>query len=208
MEKGYRDEDTWGSQRQVKSDSESDTHPKVWRRLRKQRRSASMEPPPPVDLPPGWLGRSEAANPTLAEMKQFLSEDEINIYLEDWRAGKEYYSLRYGVLKGSIVRKEVEEQLQTGKRRYNKARQMEEKVKKLLVSTGQARPRLLESYSKRFEEGQQRRERVNDARKRRHELEDLIERGMAEPEDLISYEMLLKSDQAWRKSEEKKDEKS
>ena len=167
-----------------------------------QRRSSI----PPPDNQPARDKSTELPNPTMEEMEQVLSDEEMKSYLDHWRAGKEYSRSLYAIKRGYRLSNEEEMQLNANKRSYNKARRLERYVQSELVRSNRARPEMVESYKKRNRDMGM---RAKNMRKRRDELEFLVDNNMASPDEVEEYEKVLEGFQHMnrvkRQSEAKKE---
>lgn len=157
-------------------------------RSRMQRRSTPRE----FDGPPDSstrAARMESSNPTQAEMRQILSDEEVDEYIEHWRAGKEYLMRLYYIEKGYEMTEEEEMEMDVERESYNTARRLEEYVKGELVRAGKARPKLVHSYINKLRNNNK---RYVNARQRREELERLVEDEEATPDELQEYEKIVR----------------
>ncbi|KAI9793205.1 MAG: hypothetical protein M1816_000626 [Peltula sp. TS41687] len=160
------------------------------KRVRKQRRSSVPPPPPPDNRTPREM-REESPNPTIKEMGQVLSEGEVEFYIEQWRAGKEYRSSLRVMEEGHILSAEERKQFDADRESYNEARRLEEYVKGVLVRENRARQALVDSWEKARQAQNKRSGERTETRARAKELKRLIEDEMARPEDLVEYEKVF-----------------
>lgn len=163
-------------------------HPEVRKRKwQLQRRSANA----PSDHQTPREQRAESPNPTLKEMRWVLSHEEVEAYIEHWRAGKEFRSRLHAIERGVIPTGEEVEQLKSDRRSFNEARRMQEYVKGELVRSNRARPKMVESYENRL---RSLKVDASTRKERKKYLMTLVNDELASPDEVEEYEKLLAYD--------------
>lgn len=181
--KEHANRNVWKACESTRSDARRDQRFERQRRLRKQRRSSI---PPPDDR--SAQDSAESPNPTMEEMRQFYSDEEMKTYIEHWRAGKEYQIRLYQIERGYVMTEEEEKRFKADRRSYNEARRLEDYVRMRLVQSNRARPKMLQSYERRLRYIAK---RGSNMKERMEELRSLIENKMATPDEVEEYEKLV-----------------
>ena len=169
----------------TKGDQSLESHQ---RKLRKQRRSSI----PPPDNESAEEKGVESANPTMKEMGQVLSPEEVESYINHWRAGKAYRMRKYEIKQGhDVLTEEDKKKFEADKLSFNEARRLELYVKRVLVESNRARPKLVESYEKYQKRLRSASVDAATMRKRCKDLKFLIDNEIATPDEVEEYKKLL-----------------
>lgn len=114
---------------------------KAHRKLQKKRKRNTEE----AGLPPEEAPSSElSGQPTIQEMAEVLSSEDMELYWELWKAGKAYKRTRWAVDRGRQLSPEEQEQYKRDQASWTLCQQMERHVRDTLIATGRARPEMVE----------------------------------------------------------------
>ncbi|KAI9830578.1 MAG: hypothetical protein M1826_004604 [Phylliscum demangeonii] len=135
----------------------------------------------------------DRVTPTEDEMKYVLGDAEFAIWIEQWKRGKEFISMRKYVQKGHTMTGQERQQFELDKAAYSQASLMEHTVTVELCRRGEAREAMVESEERRrLKAKQQRAEKRKPKRERYQQLKPRVMTGEADEAELQEYHRLAK----------------
>ncbi|KAI9832606.1 MAG: hypothetical protein M1826_001556 [Phylliscum demangeonii] len=135
----------------------------------------------------------DRVTPTEDEMKYVLGDAEFAIWIEKWRRGKEFISMRKYVQKGHTMTDQERQQFELDKAAYSQATRMEYKVRAELCRSGEARQAMVESEERRrLRARQQQAEKTKPKRERYQQLKPRVMTGEADEAERQEYHRLAK----------------
>ncbi|KAI9809440.1 MAG: hypothetical protein M1826_003904 [Phylliscum demangeonii] len=129
--------------------------------------------------------------PTPDEMRYVLGDAEYANWIELWRRGKEFSSMRQWVLNGHIMTPEEAQQHELDKTAYNQAGAVEYQVKAELYRRGEARPAIVEWMERRILKARQRHAKTMKPKMDRYQqLKRRVMKGVAEEPEQQEFNRL------------------
>lgn len=154
---------------------------------RKQKRAAGDIDPPPD----GRSSPSLSGQPTMQEMAEVLSPEDMDLYVRLWEAGKAYKRLRWAVDRGRQMTADEQAQYERDRELLTQSQQMERHVRDTLIRTGRARPEMeARLRSSRRRDSQRRKSKFAELKARWQELQARLDGDDDDDDHVIEHDEL------------------